>query len=124
MQPQQCVSGDFEEGAEAERRLRLVAMGQNRSVGGGSRDAGHRVAVVQTMATMRAMHDVNRTTWLTLVLVRVGTTEHDDPEQLLPQNWQSSSHGVVAENNDGAHPDGYVATASPSIRRLCSAMAA
>jgi hypothetical protein len=42
------------------------------------------------MTTMRAMHGVNPTTWLTLVLVRIGTTEPDDLEQLLPQNWQPS----------------------------------
>ena len=75
---------------EAERRLRLVAMGRNNFVCVGSRDAGHRLAVIQTMTTMCAMHDVNPTAWLTDVLMRIGTTEHDDLEQLLPQNWQPS----------------------------------
>ena len=65
-------------------------MGRNNFVCVGSRDAGNRLAVIQTMTTMCAMHDVNPTTWLTDVLMRIGATEHDDLEQLLPQNWRPS----------------------------------
>ena len=72
---------------EAERRLRLVAMGRNNFVCVGSREAGHRLAIAQTMTTMCSLHGVNPTEWLTDVLQRISTTPATDMASLLPQNW-------------------------------------
>ncbi len=72
---------------EAERRLRLVAMGRNNFVCVGSLDAGHALAVIQTLVTMCTLHEVNPTAWLTDVLMRITRTDAEDLEQLLPQHW-------------------------------------
>ena len=65
-------------------------MGRNNFVCVGSLDAGHALAVIQTLVTMCTLHDVNPTAWLTAVLMRITRTDADDLAQLLPQHWASA----------------------------------
>ena len=95
-------------------------MGRNNFVCVGSREAGHRLAIAQTMTTLCSLHGVNPTEWLTAVLQRISTTSATDMASLLPQSWAPLGWTPVRCSRDRGRerrcgiwgdPDGYPAGA-------------
>lgn len=73
----------------AEQHLRLIALGRKNFLFVGHNEAGNNLATLQTLVSTCVANGVNPQTYLTDVLLRVGTTAQTDIDTLMPWNWRA-----------------------------------
>ena len=71
----------------AEQYLRLIALGRKNFLFVGHDEAGHNLAVLQTLVSTCLANKVNPQSYLTDVLLRIQDHPQSQIEELLPWNW-------------------------------------
>lgn len=72
----------------AERAIRIVAVGRKNFLVVGDAKGGQNLAILQTLTSTCALHDLNPYEYLRDVLVRLGTHPSARLDELLPMNWK------------------------------------
>lgn len=75
----------------AEQYLRLIALGRKNFLFVGHDEAGKNLATLQTLVSTCLANKVNPQTYLTDVLLRIGSHPHQKIDDLLPWNWHPDS---------------------------------
>lgn len=70
-----------------EASIRGIAMGRKSFLFCGSHQAAQRSAMLYSFIVTCKLHQVNLMDWLTDIIGRISTTQKDQLNQLLPQNW-------------------------------------
>lgn len=73
----------------AEQHLRLIALGRKNFLFVGHDEAGHNLAVLQTLVSTCLANGVNPQAYLTDVLIQIQTHPQSRIDELLPWNWRA-----------------------------------
>lgn len=80
----------------AERALKIVAVGRKNFLFVGHDEAGHNLAVLQTLCSTCQMHGINPYEYIRDVAVRVRTHPQARIDELLPANWKPAESDAAA----------------------------
>lgn len=73
----------------AEQHLRLIALGRKNFLFVGHDQAGHNLAILQTLVSTCTANGVNPQSYLTDVLIRIQDHPQSQLDELLPWNWRA-----------------------------------
>ena len=79
----------------SENALRIHALGRKNFLFVGHDDAGHNLAVLQTIVATCRLHDVNPYDYITDLLIRTQTHPQHRIDELLPMNYKPPDPGVA-----------------------------
>ena len=72
----------------SERALRIIALGRKNFLFVGHQEAGHNLAILQTLCSTCQIHNINPYEYIRDVAVRVRYHPNSRLDELLPMNWQ------------------------------------